>query len=799
MPTTINTNLASLFAQNSLSNAQNNLAQSVQRLSSGLRINSAKDDAAGLSISQNMQSQINGTNQSIRNLSDATNLLQTADSSLSTVQDMMLRLKQLATQGYDGSLSTSQKLNIVQEMKDLNAEINATAARTAFNGIKLLSSGSSVDLNNSDIKTGTAITTTQPSITGTNTSFGVGYYALGGTGAATGLNDVSSGLLLGVGSAAGGTTATTYSISLDPNMAPKIAGNFTLSSNGSALTLTGTLNGLAASQTVNVADATSNTTGGSTKLTQQDLNFSNFGIKLSLSSTRAAGDTLTGEAIATKLATSTYRNLQVNGKNGEITDVRLSGVAPGTYSLKYNETGGIGSIALPSSLAGKVTTLSGAGTAFGVNLVSASGDLGSGGKANISWDGSGNITSIAMHTAGSSYKAGDVLSIAQTVQAAGTAVAPTIAQTAVGVVDVSAETQTVTFNAAAMAAGDSITIAGLTFTANQTLTTAQALSAFTNLAAGSTTGSAAQNLLGSYSGTLTGFRTGAGDGVSALVITGTTLTDVPLASVARTLRATGTIAALSDIVVGRDISGATGTKTLTMSGTVNGLATTQSLAVSQNDSLQTQTFNFSSFGIQFDVKSYQTQTATEIGTALATLNGLGGTASFGNPGQLIVAQGNNSALKFQSGANSDAFIQIDTLNIQTGTSGAYAGTASEMTTLGDRITKSGVGNLGNLGLNDTIDTWQTAFKNAAAAVDNALEYISTQRATYGSQMNRLSYVSTNLQAQSTNLQNSRSAIIDTDFAAETAKLTKGQIMQQAATAMLAQANQMPNVILSLLK
>ena len=135
MPTVINTNLASLFAQNSLSNAQNNLAQSVQRLSSGLRINSAKDDAAGLSISQNMQSQINGTNQSIRNLSDATNLLQVADSSLSTVQDMLLRLKQLATQGYDGSLSTSQKLNIVQEMKDLNNEINATAARTAFNGI----------------------------------------------------------------------------------------------------------------------------------------------------------------------------------------------------------------------------------------------------------------------------------------------------------------------------------------------------------------------------------------------------------------------------------------------------------------------------------------------------------------------------------------------------------------------------------------------------------------------------------------------------------------------------------------
>jgi flagellin len=798
MPTVINTNLASLFAQNSLSNAQNNLAQSVQRLSSGLRINSAKDDAAGLSISQNMQSQINGTNQSIRNLSDATNLLQTADSSLSTVQDMILRLKQLATQGYDGSLSTSQKLNIVQEMKDLNAEINATAARTAFNGINLLSSGSSVDLNNSDIKAGMALTTTAPAITQTSTSYGIGYYATGGTGAATGLNDVSTGLLLGVGNSA--STATTYSITLDPVLAPKIANqSFTFSSNGANLTITGTLNGLAASQTISIADAASNATGGTAKTTQQTLDFSNFGVKLNLSSTRAAGDTLTGSTIATKLATSTYRNLQVTGTNGEITDLRLSGVAPGTYSLKYNETGGVGSLALPSTLAGKVTSLSAAGSAYGISLVSASGDLGTGGKANISWDASGNITSIAMHTAGSLYKAGDVLSIAGFSQAAGTSVIPTILETAAGVAGVSPETQTVTFAAAAMAAGDSITVAGLTFTANQTLTTAQALSAFTSLAANATNGSTGQQALGSYSGTLTGFSTGAGDGVSALVITGTTNANIGLATVATQRRATGTVAALSDIVVGKDISSPTGSKTLTMSGTVNGLATTQSLAVSANTALATQTFNFSSFGVQFDVKSYQGQTETEIGTALSTLNGLGGTASFGNPGQLVVAQGNNSALKFQSGANSDAFIQIDTLNIQTGTSGSYAGTASQMTTLGDRIAIIGSGNLAGLGLTDTIDTWQTAFKNTAAAVDNALEYISTQRATFGSQMNRLSYVSSNLQAQSTNLQNSRSAIVDTDFAAETAKLTKGQIMQQAATAMLAQANQMPNVILSLLK
>jgi len=604
--------------------------------------------------------------------------------------------------------------------------------------------------------------------------------------------------LLGVGNA--DTTASTYSLALDPVMAPKIAGNtFVLSSNGASLTLTGTLNGLAASQTITVGDAGSNVTGGTAKTTQQALDFSNFGIKLNLSSTRAAGDTMTGSQIATKLATSTYRNLQVTGTNGEISDVRLSGVAPGTYSMKYNETGGIGSLALPSTLTGKVTALSGAGSAYGVSLVSATGDLGAGGKANITWDASGAITAISMHTAGSAYKAGDVLSIAGFTQAAGTSVIPTIAQTAAGVASVSAETQTVTFNAAAMAAGDSISIAGLTFTANQTLTTAQTLSAFTSLAAGATTGSGAQNLLGSYSGTLTGFGTGAGDGVNALVITGTTFADVGLATVSTQRRATATIAALSDIAIGKDIAPAAGSATLTMSGTVNGLATTQSLAVTQNAALSTETFNFSSFGVQFDVKSYQTQSAFQIGTALSTLNGLGGTASFGNPGQLVVSQGNNSALKFQSGPNSDAFIEVDTINIQTGTSGTYAGTASEMTTLGNRISQSGAGNLGSLGLNDTIDTWQTAFKNAAAAADSAIDYISTKRATYGSQMNRLSYVSSNLQAQSTNLQNSRSAIIDTNFASETANLTKGQIMQQAATAMLAQANQMPNVILSLLK
>ncbi len=647
MPTVINTNLASLFAQNSLANAQNNLAQSVQRLSSGLRINSAKDDAAGLSISQNMQSQINGTNQSIRNLSDATNLLQVADSSLATVQDMLLRLKQLATQGYDGSLSTSQKLNIVQEMKDLNNEINATASRTAFNGINLLASGSSNDLVNSDIQIGGRLTTTSTAVANS----GTGSYATGGTNATTGLDD----------NLQTGGTRSTYAITLDPNLTNINPGTYTLTNVGNVLTMTGSFNGSAQSQSVVVGDVVGDATNPRT--VQQTLDFSNFGVKINLSTTVATGITQTGANMAAKFAEVGVRNtLTISGQNSEISDVRLSNVAPGTYSLSAT-----------NGLTGAVVA-SGVTAAVGTYTVELAGGSGKGGQAVVTVTAT-NAATVAI-SGGSGYSTSDTLTIA----------------------------------------------AGQLGTGSSAITLAQL---------------GAANLVNS--------------------------------------------------------SGTAGQ--IFMNGTVNGVTTTQALTLSTGVAQGTQTLNFSSFGIAIDIKSNQpSQSPTELAGLLTGSNFGGGTA-----GQLIVSTGNNSGLKFQSGANSSEFIQIDTINIQTGTTGVYAGSASQMTTLGRRIATSGSGNLASLGTTDTIDTWQTAFKNTAAAVDNALEYISTQRAVYGAQMNRLSYITTNLTAQSTNLQNSRSSIIDTDFASETAKLTKGQIMQQAATAMLAQANQMPNVILSLLK
>jgi flagellin len=415
MPTVINTNLASLYAQNNLSNAQNNLAGSVQRLSSGLRINSAKDDAAGLAISQNMQNQINGVNQARRNLNDATNLIQVADTSLGTIHDMLLRMKTLTTQGYDGSLSASQRTQIVDEINELNTEINATAARTKFNGNNLIASTVSGSVN-------------------------------------------SSGLTVTVASGSG--TITTV------NANSSMTGTFTLASSNAAATVT------------------------------------------------------------------------------------LSGVVASTYNG---------------------------------------------------------------------------------------------------------------------------------------------------------------------------------------VVSSTTYSQV------------GTVSAYS-----------------AMAGGYSKL-------------------NFDQVGISLDYVFNSSST-------IAADN-----ASAFNAKVITLAGASNSDLYFQGGSDTSTpnMIVYDAINIRTDST---TGGLQAMNNVGGQVSV-----LNSYTSTHAQATWATAFSTFGTYVDAAVDLVSEQRSVMGALQNRISYINQNLEAYSTNLQSSRSAIMDTDFAAETAKLTKGQIMQQAATAMLAQANQMPNVVLSLLK
>jgi len=137
---TINTNLSSLFNQRELSSAQSALSQSVERLSSGLRINRAKDDAAGLGISQELQRQAGALEVSKRNGADAISMVQTAEGALQSAAEMLMRMKELTAQGANESLTKEQRKFITAELAQLKKQINAVAENTSFNGTKLLKS-----------------------------------------------------------------------------------------------------------------------------------------------------------------------------------------------------------------------------------------------------------------------------------------------------------------------------------------------------------------------------------------------------------------------------------------------------------------------------------------------------------------------------------------------------------------------------------------------------------------------------------------------------------------------------------
>jgi len=142
MPAVLNTNVASLMASKNLQTAQSKMADSVERLSSGLRINGARDDAAGLGISQLLTSQINASNQGIRNLNDGISMVQTAEGAIVAASDMAQRILTLATQGANATLSTEARDAIQSEMKQLITGISGISTRANFAGKGLMTEAS---------------------------------------------------------------------------------------------------------------------------------------------------------------------------------------------------------------------------------------------------------------------------------------------------------------------------------------------------------------------------------------------------------------------------------------------------------------------------------------------------------------------------------------------------------------------------------------------------------------------------------------------------------------------------------
>jgi flagellin len=268
----INTNLASLYAQKNMGKLNSSMPTAVERLSSGLRINRAKDDAAGLGISEKIQTQVKATTQSMKNANDAISMVQAAEGSLAEVSSMLQRMKELTIQGRNGSYNTSQRKTLTDEIFALRDEINLVAERTTFNGLSLLKSS-------------------------LNTSVAVGVDALGG--------------LDGVG----GATATGLVSSADIEIVNVITSNanvgkYSVESTSAAITISAiqSTTGLTGvSQTISwtdlVSEERSNTDAFYTGATQTitvnssatvDVNFDRLGIKFVLRNTSGSTASITG-------------------------------------------------------------------------------------------------------------------------------------------------------------------------------------------------------------------------------------------------------------------------------------------------------------------------------------------------------------------------------------------------------------------------------------------------------------------------------------------------------------------------
>jgi flagellin len=252
----IQTNIAALSAQNALTTTNNNLQKSMERLSSGFRINHAADDAAGLAISEKMQAQIGGLNQAVRNANDGASMIQTAEGALDQVQNMMVRMRNLAVQAASDTNGPQERADINVEIQQLKSEIDNISQRTTFNGLKLLTGSmvTQVDTINSNATAGAAV----------------------GTGAITSV------------SVAGAKAATTYTLSA--------------STTANTLTLRDALTaGTGNTSTIDVS-------GGVNARSSVTLNFASLGVSLTVSNSTGTAlsaadlETLAAKTIATAAA-----------------------------------------------------------------------------------------------------------------------------------------------------------------------------------------------------------------------------------------------------------------------------------------------------------------------------------------------------------------------------------------------------------------------------------------------------------------------------------------------------------------
>ena len=703
MPSVINTNMASLNAQRNLSTSQTALATSLQRLSSGLRINSAKDDAAGLAISDRMTSQIRGLNQATRNANDGISLSQTAEGGLAEVANNLQRIRELSVQSANSTNTSSDRTSLNAEVTQLLAEIQRVATTSQFNGQNILdgtfaASQFQVGANANQIVTAT---------TGNAQTTAIGAYQFNNTTTAVSGAVLAVGDLTVNGVDVGATPATTYGYATD-----------IVTAINSKTTVTGVS-----------ATAVSSLAAVNVPTRKQDL---------------ASGD------------------LVINGINiGAVTGAFAVSTQGANVAAAINlKTAQTGITASANSSTGAITLSSSLGRTIAVTT--------------------SNGTSGASHVENAT---GLELSSAQTV--------------ATNIADFAGTkgTSTITFTAAAIT-GDAITVNG------QTYTFAAANAGTTTVAYGATETASAANLASQ----ITANETALG-----------TASRITAAGAAGVLTITSAYAT-------KDTAHTTVTEVSDVGGNMVAAAGVAGAGVGLGDTLTVGGVTYS-FGYA-NTAAVSGTTAVTIG-ATDVLTGLAFTNAINNNNAAVLTNitASNGALGAVTLTSQNMGAQgtldvVDTSSVPVGVAfttplggavGTYtANTVHGMISLssdtaysisGANATKAGLQNASStLNTISAVDISTVAgANNAISLIDGALSQISTIRGSMGALQNRFSSVVASLTASSENLSAARSRIQDADYAAETAQLTRNQILQQAGVAMLAQANQLPQLVLSLLK
>ncbi|AFL72827.1 flagellin [Thiocystis violascens] len=716
MSLVINTNVASLNAQRNITKSQSSLSQSMERLSSGLRINSAKDDAAGSAIVSRLTSQVKGLDQAVRNANDGISLVQTAEGALSESSNILQRMRELSVQSANGTYTSGNRTTLNAETQQLVKELNRISETTNFNGLNLLD-GSSVDVKlqigaEANQTIGVSIGTMDAASLGVADSAGIGSVTRIGTGAAATTSAASD---VAVSMAASATNAGV--LAAGDLIINGISIDGATSSSDTASAYGKSSSAIATAAAINEKSAQTGVTAvvGETKLGGNSMSAGATTGTIQLNGVSIALAT-TDDTTTTRAAV--IRDINLVSEQTGVTAVD-SGTDMGGITLTAADGRNISLIQTVGSLTKANTGLGFAGASLTSALAT--------GTVTLVADG-GKEIAIASGATGNAKDAGFSEG--------------TYSGTATQVTSNLADSTT------AMAAGNLLVNGVQVGPSYATDDTASTL----NQDASAIAKAAAFNLVSD--------KTGVTATVNANIAKNTTV------------QATATAA---------------------VSGTINGVEITGFTSVAGNDARSANRQSLVNA-----INAIKDQTGVR-----AIDTGEDGSATGGGV-QLIADDGRNIVANITAGANAGFNSAVATAYVGEFTLHSdkeiviERGTNDNLALTGLTVGTYGGGKDGQSLASIDISTIEGANK-AIVAIDNALEKVNNVRADLGAVNNRLDFTINNLSSISQNATASRSRIQDADFASETAMLSRSQVLQQASSAMLAQANSAPQQVLSLLR